>query len=66
MQIIIDNKEILTEKIYNLLLEDFQKSLEDTDLSQEEKDANVILAKRKMQADSENLAIGVYRAYGIE
>lgn len=66
MTITIDNKETLVEKVHAYLLEDFLKSLEETDLSQEEKDANVVLAKRKMQADADNIAALIYKVYGLE
>ncbi len=66
MQIIIENKEELSTKIYDLFLDDFLESLEATDLSQEEKDANVVLAKRKMQGDADNLTDVIYKAYGLE
>jgi hypothetical protein len=66
MTITIDNKETLIEKTKAYLLEDFLTSLETTDLDQEEKDANVVLARKKMQADAENIANLVYKVYGLE
>lgn len=66
MEITIENKEVLTNKIKAYLLEDFLKSLENTDLDQEEKDANVVLARKKMQADANNIATLLYRVYGLE
>jgi UDP-N-acetylglucosamine enolpyruvyl transferase len=66
MTITIDNKEILVEKTKAYLLEEFLNSLEETDLSQEEKDANVVLAQRKMQADAANIATLIYKVYGLE
>jgi UDP-N-acetylglucosamine enolpyruvyl transferase len=66
MTITIDSKETLIEKTKAYLLEDFLKSLEDTDLDQEEKDANVVLARKKMQADATNIATLIYRVYGLE
>jgi hypothetical protein len=66
MEIKINSKEALVEKIRGYLLEDFKTSLESLELDEDEKQANIILARKKMLADSENIAGLVYRSYGIE
>ena len=66
MEIKIDSKETLVEKIRGYLLEDFKNSLESLELDEDEKQANIVLARKKMLADSENIAGLVYRSYGIE
>jgi len=66
MTITIENKEDLTNKVKGFLLEQFLNSLEGSDLDQEEKDANVVLARKKIQADADNIATLVYKVYGVE
>ena len=66
MEILIESKESLVEKIQGYLLEDFKKSLELTDLDEDEKQANLVLSRKKMLLDSENISNLVYTAYGIE
>ena len=66
MTITIDNKETLANKIEAFFLEDLLNSLKHEDLTQEEKDANVVLAKRRMQADASNITDLIYKAYGLE
>ena len=66
MEILIESKEVLVEKIRGYLLEDFKKSLESLELEEDEKQANLVLARKKMLLDSENIANLVYTSYGIE
>jgi hypothetical protein len=66
MEILIESKEALVEKIQGYLLEDFKKSLELTDLDEDEKQANLVLSRKKMILDSENISNLVYKAYGSE
>jgi len=65
MKILIENKEVLAEKIYDYLLDDFKKNLESLELDEEEKDANLVLSKKKRLVDSKNLADIIYKAYEI-
>jgi UDP-N-acetylglucosamine enolpyruvyl transferase len=66
MTITIESKEVLIDKVKAYLLQDFLKSLEATDLDQDEKDANIVLSRKKMQLDSENIATLLYKVYGLE
>jgi hypothetical protein len=65
MEILIENKEVLAEKIYDYLLDDFKKNLESLELDEEEKDANLVLSKKKRLIDSKNLADLIYKAYEV-
>jgi hypothetical protein len=65
MEILIENKESLVEKIREYLLDDFQKSLETLELDQEEKYANIVLSRKKRLADSQNIADLIYKAYEV-
>lgn len=65
MEILIENKESLVEKIREYLLDDFQKSLETLELDQEEKYANIVLSRKKRLVDSQNIADLIYKAYGV-
>lgn len=66
MQIVIENKENLIEKIKKFLHEDFVASLENTDLDEDEKNANIILGRKKMQENATHFANIIYKAYGLE
>ena len=63
MEILIENKESLVEKIREYLLDDLQKTLETLELDEEEKYANIILSRKKLLVDSENIADLIYSAY---
>jgi hypothetical protein len=65
MEILIENKEVLAGKIYDYLLDDFKNNLESLELDEEEKDANLVLSKKKRLVDSKNLADIIYKAYEI-
>ena len=65
MEILIENKEILSGKIYDYLLDDFKKNLESLELDEEEREANLVLSKKKRLVDSKNLADIIYKAYEI-
>jgi hypothetical protein len=60
---ITTTQEELKEKIVAFLNKDFLKSLEETDLDQDEKDANVVLSKKKILADAEQISNIVFRAF---
>lgn len=57
-------KEDLINKITTMFNDDFVKSLEETDLDDDEKHANIILSKKKIKSDAENIAEIVFKAYG--
>lgn len=60
---ITTTKELLIENLTKYFKADFLKTLEGTDLDQDEKDANVILSKKRTIADSENIADIVFKAF---
>jgi hypothetical protein len=59
----IDREELI-EKLKHHFSEEFKKSLENTDLDEDEKDANIVLSRRKIIADAENIADLVFKAIG--
>ena len=65
MEILIESKETLVKKIQGYLLEEFKKSLESLELDEDEKQANIVLSRKKMLLDSENIANLIYKAYEI-
>ena len=65
MEILIENKEVLAGKIYDYLLDDFKRNLEELELDEEEKTANLVLSKKKRFTDSQNIADLIYSAYEI-
>jgi hypothetical protein len=42
---------------------DFIKNLEESDLDQDEKDANIILSRKKIKADAEGIATVVFKSF---
>ena len=63
---ITTTKEELKQKLESYFLEDFIKTLESTELDEDEKKANLILSKKKRKTDAEGLADMIFKAYGIE
>ena len=63
---ITTNKEEFIEKLEAYFLEDFTKTLETVDLDEDEKQANLVLSKKKRKQDVQNLADMIFKAYGIE
>lgn len=62
MKITID-KEDLVEKISMMFHDEFVKSLEETDLDDDEKNANLVLSRKRIKQDAENIANIVFNAY---
>lgn len=58
------SKEDLIEKLKQHFTDEFAKSLENTDLDQDEKDANIVLSRRKIIADAEGIAELVFKVAG--
>ena len=63
---LITNKEEFKEKLEAYFLEDFMKTLESVDLDEDEKQANLVLSKKKRKQDVQGLADMIFKAYGIE
>jgi hypothetical protein len=42
---------------------DFLKSMEETELDQDEKDANLVLSRKKILADAEGLATVIFKSF---
>lgn len=63
---ITTTKEELKQKLESYFLEDFIKTLESTELDEDEKEANLVLSKKKRKTDAEGLADMIFKAYGIE
>jgi hypothetical protein len=56
-------KEELKDRLVTFLNEDFLKSLETTDLDQDEKEANIVLSRKKILADADNISTLVFKAF---
>ena len=65
MELII-TKEKLKENLVNYFTKDCIKSFELSDLDQEERDATLVLAKKRIDTDSQTIVDLVYKASGIE
>lgn len=61
---IVTNKENMINILIKYLSEDFLKNLETVDLDQDEKDANVVLSRKRIKSDAENIATLVFKAFG--
>jgi hypothetical protein len=55
------NKEELSENLKNYFLQQLLDNLEQTDLDDDEKAANVVLAKKKITADAIGIADLVFK-----
>jgi len=60
---ITTTQELLEEKIFNYLSEDFLNSLKETDLDEDEKHANVILSRKRTAENAKNIANVVFKAF---
>jgi len=60
---ITTTKELLVENLIKYFNADFLKSLEEADIDQDEKDANIILSRKKIKADAEGLATVVFKSF---
>ena len=60
---ITTTKELLVEKLNKYFSEDFLKSLEETELDQDEKEANLVLSRKKILADAEGLATVIFKSF---
>ena len=63
---ITTTKEELRQKLESYFLEDFIKTLESAELDEDEKEANLVLSKKKRKTDAQGLADMIFKAYGIE
>jgi hypothetical protein len=60
---ITTTQEQLIENLNKYFTADFLKNLEETDLDQDEKDANIILSRKKIKADAEGIATVVFKSF---
>jgi len=60
---ITTTKELLVENLIKYFNADFLKSLEEVDLDEDEKEANVILSRKKIKADAQGLANIVFKSF---
>ena len=60
---ITTTKELLVENIIKYFNADLMVKLEETDLDQDEKDANVVLSKKKIISDANNIADIVFKSF---
>ena len=57
------NKETLVESLKAYFLKELQNTLDASELDQEERDANVTLAKRKIATDADGIANLIFAVY---
>jgi hypothetical protein len=60
---ITTTQEQLVQNLTKYFMADFIKNLEETDLDQDEKDANIILSRKKIKADAEGIATVVFKSF---
>ena len=60
---ITTTKELLVQKLNKYFSEEFLKSLEETELDQDEKEANLVLSRKKILADAEGLATVIFKSF---
>ena len=60
---ITTTKELLVENLVKYFNADFLKSLEEVDLDQDEKYANIILSRKRIKADAEGIASVVFKSF---
>lgn len=60
---ITTTKELLVENLIKYFNADFLKSLEEANLDEDEKEANIILSRKKIKADAEGLATVVFKSF---
>jgi hypothetical protein len=57
-------KETLKENLIKYFTEDCIRSLEVSDFDQEERDATLVLSRKRIDADSQTIVDLVYKSYG--
>jgi hypothetical protein len=62
MQITI-TQESLETMLVKFLSDDFIKAMDDVDLDEDERQANIVLSRKKINLDAKNLAELVFKAY---
>lgn len=60
---ITTTKELLVENLTKYFNADFLKSLEEVELDQDEKEANIVLSRKKIKADAEGLANIIFKSF---
>ena len=60
---ITTTKELLVENLIKYFNADFLKNLEEVELDQDEKEANIVLSRKKIKADAEGLATIVFKSF---
>jgi hypothetical protein len=60
---ITTTQEQLVQNLTKYFISDFTKNLEASDLDQDEKDANIILSRKKIKADAEGIATVVFKSF---
>jgi hypothetical protein len=60
---ITTTQELLEEKVFKFLSEDFLNSLKETELDEDEKQANVVLSRKRNAENAKNIAHIVFKAF---
>jgi hypothetical protein len=60
---ITTTKELLIENLTKYFIADLSNKLQESDLDQDEKDANIILSRKKIKADAEGIATVVFKSF---
>lgn len=56
-------KELLVEKLINFFNEDLLTNLNNADMDEEEKNANIVLSRKRIATDAENISDLVFKAF---
>jgi hypothetical protein len=60
---ITTTREVLEDKLLKFLSEDFLNSLKETDLDEDEKQANVVLSRKRTAENAKNITNIVFKAF---
>jgi len=60
---ITTTKDVLVQNLTKFFTTDLSENLDKSGLDKEEKDANMVLARKKIAADAENVALMVFKSF---
>ena len=60
---ITTTKDVLVQNLTKFFTTDLSDNLDKSGLDKEEKDANMVLARKKIAADAENVALMVFKSF---
>ena len=60
---ITTTKDVLVQNLTKFFTTDLSENLDKSGLDKEEKDANMVLARKKIAADAEGIALMVFKSF---